>query len=301
MSYYTERNNLRKPIEHTEIISIEMYGLLFDCCQKYMDNIAWICPEQCPDGRGICGVDDKKLRNRLKFEISTLFTDRNGWISAPESYDEYDQYALLDYIEFIAQNCKDIISKDYHSFFGHYDMSFNSKSVSISSSEFRKEINSTFEKTGLMYHLTEGNTVERVVEHSVLTEKLVQNIAAITEKGVCDLLTEAINFYRQPNPNNRSLSVEKLWDALERLKTYYCTAGLDKKASTLRIVNDMSNGSTDFHILFDDEFRALTTIGNNYRIRHHETTKIEISDVRYYDYFFNRCLSLIAIAIQFLK
>ena len=40
---------------------------------------------------------------------------------------------------------------------------------------------------------------------------------------------------------------------------------------------------------------------NDYRIRHHETDKVEITDVRYYDYFFNRCLSLIALAIQYLQ
>jgi len=45
----------------------------------------------------------------------------------------------------------------------------------------------------------------------------------------------------------------------------------------------------------------LTSIGNKYRIRHHETDKIDITDVRYYDYLFNRCLSLIALAIKYLQ
>ena len=48
-------------------------------------------------------------------------------------------------------------------------------------------------------------------------------------------------------------------------------------------------------------FKSLTSIGNHYRIRHHETDKINITDSRYYDYFFNRCLSLIALAIQYLQ
>lgn len=50
-----------------------------------------------------------------------------------------------------------------------------------------------------------------------------------------------------------------------------------------------------------NEFKMLTDIGNKYRIRHHETDRIDITDVRYYDYFFNRCLSLIALAIQYLR
>ena len=63
----------------------------------------------------------------------------------------------------------------------------------------------------------------------------------------------------------------------------------------------MANGRTEYYTIFDAEFKALTDIGNDFRIRHHETSKIDISDIRHYDYFFNRCLSLIATAIQFLK
>ena len=63
----------------------------------------------------------------------------------------------------------------------------------------------------------------------------------------------------------------------------------------------MANGNGEFIDLFNDEFKALTNIGNKYRIRHHETDKIDIIDGRYYDYLFNRCLSLIALAIQYLN
>lgn len=103
---------------------------------------------------------------------------------------------------------------------------------------------------------------------------------------------------RKPYPGCARDAVEKIWDALERLKTYYTS--LDKKASTLKIVADMANGQAEFVGLFNAEFKALTDIGNNFRIRHHETSKIDITDTRHYDYFFNRCLSLIALAIQYL-
>lgn len=62
----------------------------------------------------------------------------------------------------------------------------------------------------------------------------------------------------------------------------------------------MANENSNFINLFDKEFRTLTDIGNNYRIRHHETNKIDSTDVHYYDYLFNRCLSLIALAIKYL-
>ena len=76
---------------------------------------------------------------------------------------------------------------------------------------------------------------------------------------------------------------------------------MNKAKSAEKIVNDIAAGQVPYVTLFDTEFRALTKIGNDFRIRHHETDKVEITDVRYYDYFFNRCLSLIALAIQYLQ
>ena len=55
----------------------------------------------------------------------------------------------------------------------------------------------------------------------------------------------------------------------ERLKTYYTT--LNKQKSAEKIVNDMAAGQAPYVTLFDAEFRALTKIGNDFRIRHHET------------------------------
>lgn len=119
------------------------------------------------------------------------------------------------------------------------------------------------------------------------------------EIGVKKLLEDAIALYKTPDPKTRQDSIEKLWDALERLKTYY--KELDKKSSINNLLKVISNNNNNFLELFDNEFKALTNIGNNYRIRHHETNKIEITDMRYYDYLFNRCVSLIALSIQFLN
>lgn len=67
------------------------------------------------------------------------------------------------------------------------------------------------------------------------------------------------------------------------------------------MVRLMAGGLEVYRMLIDEEFKKLTEIGNNFRIRHHETNKIDITDIRYYDYFFNRCLSLIALAVHYLK
>lgn len=147
--------------------------------------------------------------------------------------------------------------------------------------------------------MSNSGMVERVSENGVLSTEIESAIANVPENGIKDLLQDAILLYKTPGPQARQDSVEKIWDALERLKTYYTT--MDKKASAAKIVNDMAGNRVEFSTIFDEEFRALTKIGNNFRIRHHETDKIDITDSRHYDYFFNRCLSLIALAIQYLK
>lgn len=113
------------------------------------------------------------------------------------------------------------------------------------------------------------------------------------------MLQEAVALYKAPNPASHKDAVEKLWDAFERLKTYY--TNLDKKKSADKIIKDIANGNESIFAMLENEFKTLTDIGNTYRIRHHETDKIDIDDERHYDYFFNRCLSLIALAIQYLK
>jgi len=301
LALYTERQGMRKPIERTSTISIEMYAMLFNCCEKYYDNLAWKFPAECPDGQGCCGLDYQQFSTHMKFDIPTLYRHSNGRIDKPGdnyygSSDDYDQYALLDLIEYIGQNCRDILVGSFHSYFGHHHIKLmETNDVSVA---FRRDINVVFQKTGLLYTLTENMTVERVIEYSIIAPEVETAIESVKEPGLKDLLDEAVALFKQPNPAMRSNAVEKIWDALERLKTYYKT--FDKKASTNRIIADMSGGQPAFEQLFTAEFYALTKIGNDYRIRHHETNKIDINDLRHYDYFFSRCLALVATSIQYL-
>ena len=307
MAYYTERHGMRKPVAKTYDISIEKYALLLHCCEKYYNNLAWKYPAQCPDGQGCCGIDYEQFRLDMRYEIPTLYRDTADCIAVPtvhhnifssnDEEDEYDQFALLDLIEFFAANVRDVVVGSFHSYFGHHHLTCqNSRNVCA---QFRDEINDIFRKTGLLYELNTNLQVERIVENSPLTPAVESAIAAVKEAGARELLQEAILLHRSPYPADIRDAVEKLWDAYERLKTYYTT--MNKAKSAEKIVNDMAAGQAPYVTLFDTEFRALTKIGNDFRIRHHETDKVEITDVRYYDYFFNRCLSLIALAIQYLQ
>ena len=157
---------------------------------------------------------------------------------------------------------------------------------------FAAQVNALFKLNGLPYKLENG-CIESTLDVTIKKK----DISAIPERGLKDLLMEAENYY---NSGNKQIAVEKLWDAFERLKTYYSPA-LNKSQSATKIIDDMSGSNADFKAMYETEFKALTNIGNSFRIRHHETTKIDITDNRQYDYFYKRCLALISVAILYLK
>ena len=58
--------------------------------------------------------------------------------------------------------------------------------------KFRKEINDIFTKTGLLYFLNDDGMVERIVENTPLTPEIENEVQNIKEKGIKELLEEAI-------------------------------------------------------------------------------------------------------------
>ena len=164
---------------------------------------------------------------------------------------------------------------------------------------FREAINASLQRDNIPFRLSDRGLTEILNDNEILSAEISESINTISESGIQDLLKEAIAKHMQPTFQAHRDAAEKIWDAFERLKTYY--TNMDKKDSATKIVNDMAKGQTDYVDLFNAEFKALTEIGNNFRIRHHETSKIDISDIRHYDYFFNRCLSLISTAILYLE
>lgn len=157
------------------------------------------------------------------------------------------------------------------------------------SSQFENEINAIFKLNNINVELRDGEI------HSTNNKVIgLDDSTNINEAGLEELIRIAEDLY---NKGNYSYAVEKIWDAFERIKTYYYPT-LDKKKSVEKIINDISYGNEHIKKMFDIEFKVLTDIGNSYRIRHHEKNKIDISNDLYYEYFYKRCLSLISILLK---
>ena len=295
---FTDRHNMRITRALTDQITKEMYALLVGVCNRYIMNLAGKFPEYCYDNaEQICGVDRNNLKNYLIFRVPDLFYDYQGNVVAPTG-DDYNQFALLDYIEFLALSITDYQVQDYHSYFQHQHI--KALETNIVFDAYRKDVNEAFALTGLLYVLNDQKQVERITDTDAQIANNQAPIKGVREPGLKQLIDDAIRLYKNPRPEIYHTAIEKIWDALERIKTVGVERGLDKKASMTELISIMSSGKKEYIDLFDSEFRALTDIGNRFRIRHHEMDKIDISDEQYYGYLFNRCFSLVCLALKYI-
>ena len=294
---YSERNGFRKNKEKTDKIERIAYKLLLDCCEKYKRNLTYQFPKEeyhSFTDKSYTTFDENNFINTLKYSIPDLYINEAGKVDLPPE-ENYNQLALIDYIEFFAQNIMDIRvtwnNFKYRNF--EYIDCLSTKNIR---NNFRDEINNIFNLVGITFELTANGNIERINECCSFVDEIQKDIEKVNEDGLEELLEEAVKLYKDPNPVSQKYAVEKLWDAFERLKTYY---DANKRQSANKLVDSMATNNEYFLQVFRKEFQVLTEIGNECRIRHHEINKVEIPE-EYYDYLFHRCISLIGLAIKYL-
>jgi hypothetical protein len=153
--------------------------------------------------------------------------------------------------------------------------------------EFKKFINESLS-------LNEGVDLNYLLDLNINTELLFEKSADTEDEELNKLIEEAKN--RFFHPRDKQIAVEKLWDAFERLKTYF---NANKKNSVSKLVK-VTSRNFDEEII-NQEFEKLTDIGNKFRIRHHETDKKKITEPKHLNYLFFRMLSLINLCLTSLK
>jgi hypothetical protein len=114
------------------------------------------------------------------------------------------------------------------------------------------------------------------------------------DPGLDELLDTAITKYKLHDVREQKDALEKIWDAWERLKTLETG---DKKSGAKALLDKAASEPT-FRSILEDESRILNNIGNGFRIRHHETGKIDLSDPHQVDYLFERMLSIIRLLLR---
>lgn len=153
--------------------------------------------------------------------------------------------------------------------------------------EFKEFINESLS-------LDSGVDLSYLLDLNINTELLFEKTADTEDEELNKLIKDAKN--RFFHPKDKQIAVEKLWDAFERLKTYF---NANKKNSVSKLVK-VTSRNFDEEII-NQEFEKLTDIGNKFRIRHHETDKKKITEPKHLNYLFFRMLSLINLCLTSLK
>ena len=138
--------------------------------------------------------------------------------------------------------------------------------------------------------------LRRLAETRVVPPVLAQEIGRLPPTGDTTfdgLVREAITQYQDPNPAARQRAAEKLWDAWERLKTL---DDADKKRGSTAML-DRAAQEPAFRAHLETEANTLTKLGNDFQIRHFETSKTAIADPAQLDYLFHRLFALIQLVL----
>lgn len=283
--YFSEKELGARPRIVEQITQSVWGGLVATIKTRFNDgSFGYRYPEECPDGNSICGCDYRTLSLSLTAEIPD--------ISLPlDASNVPSTLSVLDFLEFCHSGIGKPVKNDYHSYFNHHHLIFNQEEGQVA---FREDINRIFSRNGIAYELSSGGLIVRLAPPG-LGDVLKSAEFRTGDIDLDSLLNMARAKFLNPNPTVRQESLDKLWDAWERLKTI--EPGKDKKASATALLNRAAPEPT-FRDALEKEASELTRIGNNFRIRHAETSQVPLQFNEHVDYLFHRLFALI---ILFLK
>lgn len=285
MTYFSEREEGERPREHEDISEIAWGGIQALVQARIEDgSFGASYPETCPDGRGPVGTDEANFWQVMRAEIPGL--PERPWYGPPD--EPLRTLDILDMIEFCWRCIGKPLRGSYHSFFGHYHLTFD---IDAGRAGFSDSVNRIFRRNGLAFELTEAGRIERLAP-PVLRETLAASEFRTPDPELNRMLETARRKFLDPDESVRRESLEALWDAWERVKTL--GSGADKKAQIGALLDTAAGSSSPlFREALEREARELTWIGNNLQIRHSETTQERLADGTHVDYLFQRLFSLI--------
>ena len=275
-------------------ISRDVHKAIVATYRKYAakNSFSEAAPVNCPDLPGICGFDENKFLELAKGQIPELDLNK---------YD--DKYKILDFVQLCYSHVKkanrDVRVPYIHGLTGDekFAQSYTFDESNEEKENFKNDINAIFRRNGLVFELQETGKIERTVPLGLVP--LVSKLYSTKDTELNTLVEEAFERFIQSRFEDRKIALEKIWDAYERMKTYY--QDMDKKESITELIQKVSNNDEPYKKLLDTESDALMKIGNDFRIRHHETNKHNIINNNQVDYFFYRMVSFMALFLKYLE
>lgn len=240
-------------------------------------------PNKCGDGYAYAGTDFTKLRETMKgFRVR--------WPEEIDRANPPSEDQIFDLVEFSYELIAEAKDPSYHSYMSHSHYSYDQE---IGREKFTHDTNRIFERNGMAFELKGGEVIR--LPPALLHESLAETVFH-TGDGLLDELLEASRHkFLNRSLDVRRESLEKLWDAWERLKTV--ETGNDKKAS-FKILLDKAAAEPVLRNKLEQEARELTGIGNSFMIRHAEADKIPVRESVQVDYLFHRMFSMIRLLLH---
>lgn len=153
---------------------------------------------------------------------------------------------------------------------------------------FVADVDLLFSRNALAFELTPAGQARRLLP-APLAEAIGWTLFP-TGDGETDRLLEAgRRRIVSPRPEDRQDSLEKLWDAFERLKTL--EPGANKRVQADALLDRVAAPNSAFRQLLARKAVELTSIGNSFRIRHSEITHEALTSPDQIDYLFMRMFS----------
>ncbi len=251
----------------------------------------------CPDGHGrITGTDKEMFLDSINAHIPGL-TGSPLNANKPQS-----TVNALDIVDFVALHIDQPSHSDSHSFFGHSHLFFGNRNadpfddaLTPGQEQFQRDIDLLFARNGIAFTLGDDLRVRRLGPPEA--RPLISDFKPKTGDSTLDSkIDDAVTRFLSRNPIDRRDSLEKLWDAFERLKTL--ELGGQKKDSVSKLLDRAAFDSTPFRELLEAEFRTLTNIGNTFSIRHHGHDQDDLPGDAVVDYVFIRLAALIALVLR---
>ena len=278
--YFSDRELGPRPRVREDIPLSAWGGLVALVTARVKDgSFGQAYPDGCDDsGSAVCGTDALAFALALGAEIPEIDWPLRSDAVPPTM-------AVLDRKIARAER------RYYHGHFHHHHLEFD---VARGRSDLRRDVNSILARNGLAYEMGADGRVTRTVPE-LFSEPLLGARFQTGDADLNALLEAARAKYLHPDLAVRMESLEKLWDAWERLKTL--EPGANKRASTKALL-DRAATATDFRAVLEEDALALTEVGYDFRIRHSEVGKKSIGQSEHVDYLFQRMFTLVHLLLR---
>lgn len=276
---YSDRDGGKGETARDELLPDTLRGLV-DLFDAWLGRgmFAEAYPETCPDSTSaVCGTDRVAFGNALRAVVPG-----KGWPWPAGALPTQD--CVFDVVEFVWQRASVAALRSSHSFFKHDHLaSFDPVAARAT---IRTEVNLYLSRGGASFRLSKRGRIERGVVPEV--EVVRSHAAASTpDEGFNQKVNAAMDRYLGHTRDERMRAVEEIWDAFEGGKTLL--SGANKKARAQAFV---SSQPLDIQDVLVAEMATLTSLGNRFRVRHHEIDIPLVPD-EYLDFFFVRAATVV--------